>query len=83
MGTKKAYLTFGYYVIDSSRRREAAHLRRWRTANKHGLLICVDCGYSWLKVNGAKISLDGEVECRDKGDCFRRRMMRMRVKGKN
>lgn len=83
MGTKEVYLTYGYYIIGTSRQREAGHLRRWRSYDKHGLLICVECGWSWLKVATAKISLDGEVECRDKSDCFRRRVMRMRVKGKN
>jgi hypothetical protein len=80
---KEVYLKTGYYVMWYSRRSEAGHLRRWRSASKHGLLICVGCGFSWLKVATAKISLDGEVECRDKSDCFRRQTMRMRVKGEN
>ena len=73
----------GYYILHVNRRGEVNHLRRWKRHNRHGLLICVDCGFSWLWVATAKISLDGEVECRDKNDCMRRQLMRMRVKGKN
>lgn len=69
------------YGILCNRQAEVHHLRRWKRHNKHGLLICSQCGWSWLKIGTAKINMDGEVECRS--DCFRRRMMRMRVKGKN
>lgn len=73
----------GYYILHLGRRNVVNHLRRWKRHNRHGLLICVDCGFSWLKIGTAKISLDGEVECREKNDCMRRQLMRMRVKGKN
>ena len=71
------------YGILCNRPAEVHHLIRWKRHNKHGLLVCVECGFSWLWVATAKISLDGEVECRDKSDCLRRQTMRMKVKGKN
>lgn len=57
-------------------------LEKARTANKHGLLVCDGCGWSWLTMETATIdwSLGGYgVSCSDRSECVRRSGMRMRV----
>lgn len=57
-------------------------LEKARSANKHGLLICESCGWSWLTIETARIdtNLDGYgVRCLDLNDCIRRSGMRMKL----
>ena len=56
-------------------------LEKARSAQKHGLLICEGCGWSWLTMETAKISASMDnygVCCLDENDCYRRSAMKMR-----
>lgn len=57
-------------------------LEKARSTNKHGLLICEECGWVWLAMETARIngSSDGlGVVCLELNDCMRRRFMNMKV----
>lgn len=57
-------------------------LEKIRAAHPNGLLVCEDCGWSWLTIETAAVSCYGSgtgVECLDRYECARRSGMRMKV----
>jgi hypothetical protein len=58
-------------------------LEKARSTNKHGLLVCEECGFAWLTLETAKIDASSDglgVRCFEMADCMRRQRMNMKLK---
>ncbi len=71
----------GFILLEESEAARVELVEQARGANRHGLLVCGSCGWSWLTTADADPDDLSEtyVVCRDKGECVRRSGMRMRT----